>query len=110
MALKLKPGTVTHRNKMDSRWFSGVFVGVHGLTHEFLIGTPYGIERARTIKRKPVPERWDHQLLNNFRGLPWRYKDTQAVDDAPSYEYGGRAEHQDGAESALPDAMGGYIR
>ena len=110
MALRLKVGTVTHPNKLDSRWFSGVFLGFHGLTNEFLIGTPNGIERARTIKRLPVPDRWNVQLLNTFRGLPWKLKDVQSVDDIPEAEYG--APGTDDAEGVHipPSAMGGtYI-
>ena len=107
MAFKLKAGTVTHRNNLDSRCFSGVLVGFHGLTNKFLIGTPNGVERVRTVKRMPAPDRWNSKLLNAFRGLPWKYKDVQSVDDIPQVEYGAHAEPADGAGHGLPSAMGG---
>ena len=60
---------------------TGYLLGLRGLTNEFLIGTPSGIERVRTIKRRPIQERWDLRAFNAFRGLPWKYKDVQNIDD-----------------------------
>ena len=69
-ALSYKQSGVKHKHKLQSRWYDGVFVGFYGQTNEFLIGTPDGIRRARTVKRKPIPERWDIAQLNAFKGLP----------------------------------------
>ena len=67
------------------------------------------MERVRTIRRQPAPDRWNVQLLNSFRGLPWKYKDVETVDDIPSVEYGAAVANDDGAGVSLPDAMGGDI-
>ena len=71
-ALKCKRSPVPHRYKYDTRWFEGVFLGFKGLTNEFLIGTPEGVKAVRTIRRKPIQDRWDMKALNSFKGLPWR--------------------------------------
>ena len=104
MALKTKAGTVTHRNKFDSRWFEGIFLGFKGNT--FLVGTPNGIERCRTIRRLPEQDRFQRRILDSFRGLPWKYKDVQDVDDIAHDTYGQFAEKPDGDTAAKPpDAM-----
>ena len=107
-ALKCKRSPVPHRYKYDSRWFEGVFLGFKGLTNEFLIGTPEGVKTVRTIRRKPIEERWDIDKLNKFKGLPWRYK--AGVQDEPhdAIEFGPANQPlPDGHAGKDPLAMGG---
>ena len=69
-SMKTKKSPVTHGNQLDSRWFEGRFLGFHSNSDEFLIGTPNGIERVRTMRRKPLDSRWNIRVLNNLGGLP----------------------------------------
>ena len=46
------------KNKLDSRWFDAIFVGIDLKNHDFLVGTNVGIRRVRTLRRKPEPDRW----------------------------------------------------
>ena len=39
-------------DKLDSRWISGIFLGVVESTMEYLIGTRHGIIKVRTFRRK----------------------------------------------------------
>ena len=96
---------------MQSRWYDGVFVGVHGQSNDFLIGTPDGICRARTIKRKPLPERWDTNVLNTFTGLPWKHRTPTRSDDLPPLtEHGPAAAAQPCASrDQAPSVAGGDI-
>ena len=87
-ALKCKRSPVPHRYKYDTRWFEGVFLGFKGLTNEFLIGTPDGVKAVRTIRRKPIQDRWDIEALNNFKGLPWKHKAGTKDESTDAIEYG----------------------
>ena len=51
-----KPGT--RRDKGDSDFAEGIYLGVTGRTIESLIGTPNGLERAYTVRRLPKSQRW----------------------------------------------------
>ena len=107
-ALKCKRSIVPHRYKFDSRWFEGVFLGFKGLTNEFLIGTPDGIKAVRTIRRKPSQDRWNLESLNNFRGLPWKYKAGVQGELHDAIEYGPANQAlPNGRAGADPLAMGG---
>ena len=77
LALKPKKSNVIHRNKLDSRWFEGIFLGFRGLSNEFFVGTPEGVKRVRTVKRKARETRWSIDALNSFRGLPWQLQATK---------------------------------
>ena len=65
-----------------------MFWGFKGLTNEFLIGTPDGVKAVRTIRRKPVSDRWNIEALNNFKGLPWRYRAGVKDEPTDAIEYG----------------------
>lgn len=59
------------RNKMDSDWHHGVFLGQRALFGEHVVGTPDGICRPRTIHRRPVEKRWE-DVLSLVAGQPWK--------------------------------------
>ena len=59
-------------NKLDSRWISGIFLGLLESSLEYLIGTPHGVIKVRTIRRKPeLKDRWSLLDVKNIRGTPW---------------------------------------
>ena len=48
----------------------GIWLGVMGRTGESIIGTPQGVVKAFTVKRRPVEERWSLDDIHNMRGTP----------------------------------------
>ena len=56
----------------ESRWATGVWIGIKDESSESLIGTLEGVIKVRTIRRKGShDERWDPEIINNFKGVPW---------------------------------------
>ena len=67
----LKAGS-TGKDKFESRWEDGVWLGIRDRSGESIIGTPEGVVKARDFRRKGVlTERWNRDEINGFRGLPW---------------------------------------
>ena len=58
-------------NKWDDRWAKGVFLGVRTVSNELFIGTPSGVIKCRTLRRRVSSDRWDVELLQSFHGVPW---------------------------------------
>ena len=57
------------RDKFDSRWEDGIWLGIREESGENIIGTKDGVLKARTIKRRPTKEeRWGQELFDQFRG------------------------------------------
>ena len=50
----LKPGT-KGKYKKDTRWANGVFLGVREESGEYVIGTPEGVIKCGSCKRKGLP-------------------------------------------------------
>ena len=68
----LKPKSVG-QSAMDSRWETGVWLGVQDETNEIILGTVRGIVKARTVRRKEsAEESWDTEIFNTFAGTPWK--------------------------------------
>ena len=61
------------KDKFDSRWEDGIWLGIREESGENMIGTKDGVLKARTIKRKAaLEERWKNELVDQFRGVPWQ--------------------------------------
>ena len=58
--LFMKPMTLG-RNKFEVRWDDGVWIGIRDESGEHLIGTPEGVIRVRTTRRK----------MNQIDGMRW---------------------------------------
>ena len=50
----------------------GTWLGLDLRAGEILVGTSSGVVRARTIKRRPEPERWSAEQALEVRGVPWQ--------------------------------------
>lgn len=57
---------------MTCMWSEGVFLGVKATSGEYTIGSPGGVEKTRTVARKPFEERWNPKVLDVVGGVPWR--------------------------------------
>ena len=58
------------KNKFDSEWQEGIWVGHHRESNEAIIGTTGGFVRAYAIKRRSENERWDSEMIKNLKGTP----------------------------------------
>ena len=47
------------RSKLDSRWQSGVYLGIRLQSTEKIVGTSQGIFVVQSLKRKPEGQQWD---------------------------------------------------
>ena len=60
------------KDKMESRWESGIWLGMRDESQEVIIGTPSGCIKVRDIKRyASEDDQWDVDRFNSFRGAPW---------------------------------------
>ena len=55
---KIRIGT-ERKNKAETEWFTGIWVGPAAISSETLIGTAAGAVRARAIKRFDPSQQWD---------------------------------------------------
>ena len=58
-------------SKLESRWETGVYLGVRDDTTEKVVGTKQGTFVVQSLRRKPEEDRVDKDLINNLRGVPW---------------------------------------
>ncbi|CAE7251708.1 unnamed protein product [Symbiodinium sp. CCMP2592] len=68
------------RSKLDSRWQSGVYLGLRLQSTEKIVGTNQGIFVVQSIKRKPEGQQWDSDLVKAVRGLPWKTSPDETGD------------------------------
>ena len=61
-------------NKLETKWSHGRFCGIRPKSSESLIMTPEGVVKARTMRRPPLPDRWNHDDWEELKGLPWAWK------------------------------------
>eukprot|EP00974_Lingulodinium_polyedra_P047663 4575724-Lingulodinium_polyedra.AAC.1 len=57
--------------KLGRRREPGICLGVRESTTEKIVGTKAGILVVQSIRRQPEGSRYDNDLLNEARGLPW---------------------------------------
>ena len=60
--------------KSKSLWEKGIFLGKTYESDEFLMGTSLGVHLVRTIRRLPVEDQADKDLLSTIVGVPWDRK------------------------------------
>ena len=46
------------KDKMDSDWTEGVFLGQRTVSGEYLVGSTSGVFRPRTVRKVPLEQRW----------------------------------------------------
>ena len=60
-----------HLNKMETRMFDGIWLGMESRDGSVRIGTASGVVKARTIRRKPLDNRWVRHEVDGIRGTTW---------------------------------------
>ena len=71
------------RNKLESRWSRGVFVGVRVKTTERIVMDETGTYVVQSVRRVPEEQRYDHRLLQNVRGTHWEPNPGDVSTDFP---------------------------
>ena len=66
-----KPAKTVVVGKDEPRWRNGVFLGFLDSTTEYIIGTPLGIIKCRSIRRQDSSEQFCIDALLAIRGTPW---------------------------------------
>ena len=56
--------------KAEGNMHEGVFIGIKGLSTEAVIATAEGIVHARTVRRRPVEERWNAEAILDVKLSP----------------------------------------
>ena len=71
---------------MTCLWEDGIFLGVKGKSGEFKVSDRGGVWKTRTVRRKPVQERWLPSGADMVIGVPWNVKegDPKADGDLPT--------------------------
>ena len=59
------------QGKLEPRWCSGIFLGRRDESDEVIIGTPRGVEFARSFRKKPEEQQWSKEEYTTFLGVPW---------------------------------------
>ena len=65
------PANSAGKNKFETRWREGVWLGVRLESGEAIVGTSEGVLKARDFRRKPESGgRWDRAKFDKFVGVP----------------------------------------
>ena len=60
--------------KLTCMWGDGIFLGVKGGTGEIIVGDEKGVWVTRTVRRKPLDERWSRENIGKVGGGPWKQR------------------------------------
>jgi hypothetical protein len=95
---KRKLGNV--KQKLNTRWEKGIFVGVSRSSHEVMVANPEGVVLAKDVMRMPFEQRWGKDCVDWVKWVPWhRYKgDVEADGDLPEEVSGGEEEEGEDRE------------
>ena len=64
---------------MEAKWEEGLWLGHTRSSNDVLIGTADGIEKAYAIRRRPLEERWDNDMVLNLKAIPKGWNTEEAV-------------------------------
>jgi hypothetical protein len=67
--------------KLAVMWDTGIYLGIKGSTGEIIVGNGDGISRTRTVRRRPVEERWSAAEIEQIKGVPWERRGLPAEGD-----------------------------
>ena len=90
------------KNKLESRWEQGVWLGHARGSNEALIGTKDGVVRAWAIKRMPDGEKWNAQAIKDIQGTPAKPNPQMLGFDVPVHIHLPSEEGLPGVEEPPP--------
>ena len=79
------PKTPRMLGKFEDLWSGGVWLGFDMRAGEYMIGTPVGVFRVATVKRKPAEARWSSERVSEIKGSPKQPVPNQASQRAPAH-------------------------
>ncbi len=91
------------KDKLDSLWEDGIYLGHRTVSGESIIGTSRGVFKTRTLRHKTYGERWRRDSLSMVGGLPWKAKPSSAEAEEVMPSYAEASEHPQGTVE-LPTA------
>ena len=107
-----QPVLYKRARRLPERWSDGLFLRVVERNSEFHVGTVLGVVRARSLRRRPLEERANVELLDKLVGVPWQPvpgdPDSSAVPTVISAEP--IAEGDDRADAIHGAARRTYLR
>eukprot|EP00969_Alexandrium_andersonii_P308660 13642859-Alexandrium_andersonii.AAC.1 len=60
---------------LNPRWESGVWLGRRrGAASRIAAVSPTQVREVRAAARRPLPERWGREELQNLRAVPWAWR------------------------------------
>ena len=60
------------KDKVNSRWAEGIYLGAINESGETIIGTDQGVVKARYFRRKTIyKDRWNKEHFDSIKGTPW---------------------------------------
>lgn len=65
-------GSIERKNKAETEWLKGIWLGPATGSSETRIGTAAGVVRANAIKRFDASQKWDLQAILDMQGTPQR--------------------------------------
>ena len=54
----------------EPRYEEGIWLGMDMRSTEVIIGTPSGVVKARSVRRRPEDERWNIDSISSIKGTP----------------------------------------
>ncbi len=73
----------TKREKLDSRWEYGIYVGFVMQSMEALVAGSRGVVKARNVRRLSEDQRRDKDMLEEMKGTPWEPRGERGKGDIP---------------------------
>ena len=62
---------------MDQRYEVGIWLGVNERNSEIFVSTNAGVVGARSIKRMPPEDKWDRDMVQGIKGVPWNLSGSE---------------------------------
>ena len=60
---------------MGTRWLEGTFLGYSKSSNTYIIATGDGVTTARSLYRRPMANRWNHERVAAITATPWSIRD-----------------------------------
>ena len=67
------PMKTASRNQGEATKKLGIWLSTIERIEETIIGIEHGVTKCRTINRLSNEERWQKELVNNMKGVPWEF-------------------------------------
>ena len=90
----LRPQSVG-KDKLDTRWESGVFAGLRVESGELYVLTEGGALKVNSFNRRPEEERWNQEEFGAIQGTPWEpIPGREGIEVKSRFQYRGEAEEE----------------